>query len=49
MKDLKFQTAEQTMKHSNGKGGGDADFYTNHKKGLAMASNGLRISGEWGP
>ena len=39
MKDLKFQTAEQTMKHSNVKGGGDSDFYTNMNKGFAMAIN----------
>ena len=49
MKDLKFQTAEQTMKHSNVKGGGDSDFYTNHNKGFAMAINGYRISVQWGP
>jgi len=49
MKDLKFQTAEQTMKHSNVKGGGDSDFYTNHNKGFAMAINGFRISVQWGP
>ena len=49
MKDLKFQTAEQTMKHSNVKGGGDSDFYTNMNKGFAMAINGFRISVQWGP
>ena len=49
MKDLKFQTAEQTMKHSNVKGGGDSDFYTNHNKGFAMAINDYRISVQWGP
>ena len=49
MKDLKFQTAEQTMKHSNVKGGGDSDFYTNANKGFAMAINGYRISVQWGP
>jgi len=49
MKDLKFQTAEQTMKHSNVKKEGDSDFYTNHNKGFAMAVNGYRISVQWGP
>ena len=49
MKDLKFQTAEQTMKHSNVKGEGDSDFYTNMNKGFAMAINGFRISVQWGP
>ena len=49
MKDLKFQTAEQTMKHSNVKGGGDSDFFTNANKGFAMAINGYRISVQWGP
>lgn len=49
MKDLKFQTAEQTMKHSNVKEGGDSDFFTNANKGFAMAINGYRISVQWGP
>jgi hypothetical protein len=47
MKDLKFQTAEQTMKHNNKEG--DSDFYTNMNKGFAMAINGYRISVQWGP
>ena len=49
MKDLKFQTAEQTMKHSNVTKEGDSDFYTNANKGFAMAINGYRISVQWGP
>ena len=49
MKDLKFQTAEQTMKHSNVKEGGDSDFFTNANKGFAMAINDYRISVQWGP
>ena len=49
MKDLKFQTAEQTMKHSNVTKEGDTDFYTNTNKGFAMAINGYRISVQWGP
>ena len=49
MKDLKFQTAEQTMKHSNVTKEGDTDFYTNANKGFAMAINGYRISVQWGP
>ena len=47
MKDLKFQTAEQIMKHSNTDH--NADFYTNTNKGFAMAINGFRISVQWGP
>ena len=47
MKDLKFQTAEQTMKHTN-KEGIDPDFYTNMNKGFAMTINGYRISVQWG-
>ena len=47
MKDLKFQTAEQIMKHSNTDH--NADFYTNANKGFAMAINGYRISVQWGP
>ena len=47
MKDLKFQTAEQVMKHSNTDH--NADFYTNMNKGFAMAINGFRISVQWGP
>ena len=47
MKDLKFQTAEQMMKHSNTDH--NADFYTNANKGFAMAINGFRISVQWGP
>ena len=49
MKDLKFQTADQTMKHSNVKEGGDSDFFTNANKGFAMAINDYRISVQWGP
>ena len=48
MEDLKFKTAAQVMKHSNTEGR-DADFYTNHNKGYAMAINGYRISVQWGP
>ena len=48
MEDLKFKTAAQVMKHSNTEGR-DADFYTNHNKGFAMAINGYRISVQWGP
>jgi hypothetical protein len=48
MEDLKFKTAAQVMKHSNIEGR-DADFYTNHNKGFAMAINGYRISVQWGP
>jgi hypothetical protein len=48
MEDLKFKTAAQVMNHSNTKGR-DADFYTNHNKGYAMAINGYRISVQWGP
>ena len=47
MEDLKFQTAEQVMKHSNTDH--NADFYTNMNKGFAMAINGFRISVQWGP
>ena len=47
MKDLKFQTAGQVMKHSNTDH--NADFYTNMNKGFAMAINGFRISVQWGP
>ena len=45
---MKFKTAAQVMKHSNIEGR-DADFYTNHNKGFAMAINGYRISVQWGP
>ena len=45
---MKFKTAAQVMKHSNTEGR-DADFYTNHNKGYAMAINGYRISVQWGP
>jgi len=48
MKDLKFQTAEQVMKHTNTPNR-DPDFYTNMNKGFAMAINGYRISVQWGP
>ena len=48
MEDLKFKTAAQVMKYSNTEGR-DADFYTNHNKGFAMAINGYRISVQWGP
>jgi len=48
MEDLKFKTAAQVMNHSNIEGR-DADFYTNHNKGFAMAINGYRISVQWGP
>jgi hypothetical protein len=48
MEDLKFKTAEQTMKHTNKKGT-DPDFYTNMNKGFAMTINGYRISVQWGP
>lgn len=47
MEDLKFKTAAQVMKHNNMEGR-DADFYTNHNKGYAMAINGYRISVQWG-
>ena len=45
---MKFKTAAQVMNHSNIEGR-DADFYTNHNKGFAMAINGYRISVQWGP
>ena len=45
---MKFKTAAQVMNHSNIEGR-DADFYTNHNKGYAMAINGYRISVQWGP
>jgi len=48
MKDLKFQTAEQVMKHTNTPNR-DPDFYTNTNKGFAMVINGYRISVQWGP
>ena len=44
---MKFKTAAQVMNHTNTPNR-DADFYTNHNKGFAMAINGYRISVQWG-